>query len=132
MVDVLLQLGASPDIPDNTSITCLMVAAKNGAINLVRKFIQQNINHVDETGDTALLFAVEGGHNVIAEELCKNHADVNVHVGDKCVLRKALEKGSEELANKLIFDFEYNIHWRDSFGHTTIEWAHHLGKTCLL
>ena len=51
-------------------------------------------------------------------ELCKNKANVNFHVGDKCVLRKALEIGSEvdpnkaykDIATRLICDFGYDIH----------------------
>ena len=111
-VDLLLQLGASSEIPDENSRTCLMVAAQSGYIELVQRFTQLpnvTIDEIDENGDTALLLAVEKGHIEVVKELCKNKANVNFHVGDKCVLRKALEKGCEMEPNKAYKDIATSL-----------------------
>ena len=119
-----------------------MIAARNGSLDLLRKFLssQTNLDQTDVNGDNALLLAVEQGHQDIVEELCANGADVNFHDGDKCVLRTALRAGSEakrkkafkRISTNLISTLGYDIHWQDSHGDTTIKWAECVRKTrCL-
>ena len=137
IVDLVLNHGASAHIPDKTGQTCLMAAVRTGSLDLVRKFIKLNvhIDQTDENDDTALLWGIEEGDDDIVTELCANGANVNSHKGDKCALRKTLEKGSEAKRKgaykriiHILMDHGFDTTWKDYNNLTLSEWAESLKR----
>ncbi len=69
----LLNAGASADLADETGLTPLMVAAREGNLDLVRHLVGAvtNINAIDRTGASALQYALTQGHAEVAQLLLR-------------------------------------------------------------
>jgi ankyrin repeat protein len=88
----------------NNNITDLMLAASRGDTDGVRRLIKANeeINAQDIFGNTALLYAVRGGHADVVELLLRHGADIRIknNLGYDC-LDSAAGSGQEKVASIL-------------------------------
>ncbi len=90
---LVLSLSASARADDN--IANLMSAAYNGSLPDVKAAVKRgaDLNMVDEDGETALMYAVSGGHDDIVAYLLSKHADpdaLSAH-GDTALFYAALK-----------------------------------------
>jgi len=75
----LEQEGADFNISNEFGVTPLMSVAKTGNIQLVRFLLKhiRNVNQEDKRGNTALYYAVEGGHIEVVQVLYEHGARIS-------------------------------------------------------
>jgi ankyrin repeat protein len=74
----LLSAGASADLADDDGLTPLMAAARDGNLDLVRRFVGNvtNINATDRKGFSALHYALVQGHKEVVQMLLRLSSDL--------------------------------------------------------
>lgn len=91
---------------ENTSVTDLMIASRDGNIPKVKKLLkkEKNIDRVDEYGRTALLYAIEGKHPDVVKLLLDHGADPEIRdeSEEKSALSYAVEVDCVKCAELLI------------------------------
>jgi ankyrin repeat protein len=98
----LLNAGASPDLADDAGLTPLMVAARDGNLNLVRHFVGSvtNINATDRKGFSALHYALAQGHKDVVELLLRLSHDLGPNAD--AILSTALGLGDKETLDMIV------------------------------
>ena len=79
-VDFLLQSGENPNAADKDNFTVLMMASRQGHLDIVKILLDAGVNlrAVDNiNGFTALIWAAEGGHPEVAQILLSAGAKLN-------------------------------------------------------
>ncbi|MEO8400482.1 MAG: ankyrin repeat domain-containing protein [Gammaproteobacteria bacterium] len=107
LVDVLLLNGAVVDKSNNHDVTPLLVAASQGHLDVVMKFIKAkaNVNHLATAKGnlTALYSAAQGNHLAVAKELITAGADINtLNTGGMSALSIAAAKGHSMMVTYLM------------------------------
>jgi ankyrin repeat protein len=90
---------------DVNSVTALMVASKNGSINVAKTLIKAgaNVNAKDKAGGTALMYASLWGYVDLVKLLIDAGADVNAKNSfGETALMWASEKGRTEVVKVLL------------------------------
>jgi ankyrin repeat protein len=98
----LLEAGASADLADDTGLTPLMAAAKQGNMDLVRKFVGgvTNINATDHTGRSALQYAIAAQNTEVVQLLLRLIPDFGSQGGD--VIATALDTGNKDFISLIL------------------------------
>jgi len=117
-VQVLLALGADPDLKKRDGNTALMLAAIYGHTDIVLALI--TINAKDKDGQTALMLAAKYGHKDTALALIERGADINAkdEVG-QTALMLAAENGKAEVVQALLASGA-DVDAKDNHGHTAL------------
>ena len=137
IMDLLLEAGADPVLPDKDGNTPLIRAAHSGKTAAVRRLlkieaVRQNINAQNENGATAFFKAVNQGHQEIMDLLLE--AGVDPTRPDKdgySPLRRLISWGKTEAVKKLlkIEAVRQSINFPDKDGYTLLIRATYSGKT---
>jgi ankyrin repeat protein len=110
--------------PEN--LTVLMAGSFCGHKALVRRILKNDgtdVNAKDESGKTALIWAVENGHKDVVKVLLKNGADVNAKDMNKwTALHTAITKGYGGLA-ELLRDNHADVTAVTQRGHSALHFA---------
>ena len=106
IVQLLLEAGADPNLPimvQASSISCpsLLFACTKGHLELVKFLLKEvggNVNLQQETGETFLMTACDGGHKDIVLTLLESGADPNIcdNDGDNALYYVLLSNSSED------------------------------------
>lgn len=97
-------MGAEVDVSDTYGWTPLMFAAKTGASDLIRMFLELNadINQEDKSGNTALLFASASGHVAAVRILLNNRAILKPNISGLNCLDVAIENQQGDVVMEMI------------------------------
>ena len=97
-------MGAEVDVSDAYGGTPLMFAAKMGASDLIRMFLELNadINQEDKSGNTALLLASAGGHIAAVRILLNNRAILKPNKSGLNCLDVAIENQQGDVVMEMI------------------------------
>ena len=106
VVDTLLKYGANVNLSNRGGQTALHYAAAAGnesTIRVLMKNESQNIDQEDKIGNTALMFAVNGGHVVAADRLIQGGAKIykKNQLGDT-VWSFAMDLQGNEMLKRLV------------------------------
>jgi ankyrin repeat protein len=98
----LLSAGASADLADDAGLTPLMVAAREGNLNLVRQFAGAvtDINATDRKGFSALHYALAQDHKEVVELLLHLSHDLGPNADG--ILSTALGRGDKETLEMIL------------------------------
>lgn len=104
---------------ESSASESLLVAAKNGKLEIVKELVERGANINDaavKTGKTALMFAAWAGHVVIAQWVIANGADVNQvdNSGDSAIMYAA-KRGHINIV-QLLIETGANINHVSSYG----------------
>lgn len=108
-VKLLIENGADISMKDEEGNTLLLLACKNGKVEVVNMLIEKGIdvNVANNDGTTSLMSAISWkgikNYDIIVNKLIEADADINVRnkVGDTPLII-ACYRGNERIANKLI------------------------------
>ncbi|KAH9123274.1 hypothetical protein AeMF1_005690 [Aphanomyces euteiches] len=80
VVRLLVECNIDVDLQDIHGRTALMIAAKNGDVEIVNLLLQQEplVDLIDENGESALFYAAKAGHVDVVESLLKALADLDL------------------------------------------------------
>jgi ankyrin repeat protein len=98
----LLQAGASVDLADETGLTPLMAAAREGNIDILRTFISvvTKVDATDRSGHSALHCAIAARKREAAEFLLQFMPDLGTHRSE--LLATALDSGDMKIADAIL------------------------------
>jgi ankyrin repeat protein len=104
LVRLLIEAGATPDLPAGGNVTPLMVVCMTGALDLVHLLLKQSVyvNVSDAIGETALHHAVRAGHVEVVKLLLQAKAEVNAVSSQGSALHLTVIRGFPELACILV------------------------------
>ena len=93
------------NLVDSEGCTALMIAAKEGHLEVVSELLQQSasVNAVDKKGDSTLIYATKSGKIDVVRKLLEVRIDIN-HQGQdgKTALYCAVEKNNPEIVGALL------------------------------
>ena len=101
----LIELGVDVNTKNEMDLTPLMIAARNGNMDLVRLLVDSNadINLEDQAlGYSAFIWAGPGGHTDVAQLLLEAGADINAQYRGRTALHLAAASGQLEFTQFLI------------------------------
>ena len=104
-VDILLGANADPNLCNNEKKSPLMIASEEGYYSLLMQLLEKGaeINKQDETGWTALYYAVYHEKNTEVDILINANADVNICTMEKkSPLMSACEDGYYKIVKQLL------------------------------
>ena len=124
----LIEKGADYVI-NNDQMTVLMAAIMGGDVEIMEHLLENmsidEINHQNNFGNTALLYAVEKGHYDICKKLIKKGVDIYVTDKDRrTVLIMAAMGGGATIMEHLLENMSIDeINHQDNFGNTALLYA---------
>ena len=131
LVKILVETGAGARVTDNEGNTCLILAAYFGHTETVRYLVglpQVDLNHVDNTGCTAVLNAAEEKHADVMGVLIDAGADIEIRDGDGLLpLHLACRSGALDVVKLLVR--AGTMHDTDNAGWTCLMYASEHGHT---
>lgn len=133
-VDLLLDMGADPNIQSEYAPSALQVASAVGHLEVVEKLLRAGAdsNLQSEKYGTALQAASVNGHMAIVERLIANGADVNVQGGEYgTALMGALVAGHHAIVNQLL-EAGADIHLEGGIYNNTLQAASFVGENELI
>ncbi|KAL1966584.1 hypothetical protein VTN77DRAFT_3995 [Rasamsonia byssochlamydoides] len=133
-VDLLLDMGAHPNIQSEWTPSALQVASAAGHLEVVEKLLQAGAdsNLQSKKYGTALQAASVNGHMEIVEKLIGSGADVNVQGGEYgTALMGALVAGHHAIVNKLL-EAGADIHLQGGLYDNTLQAASCVGENELI
>lgn len=123
--DFLLESGADPDLCVKNASTALLLAAREGDLEIVRSLLYYgaDVDRKDSAGDTALIIASRWSHAHVAHCLLKKGADVNARnaKGGTALLVAARHDCVEVV--ELLLKKGADVHARDKKGLTALHRA---------
>ena len=127
LLDHMLDQCAIHSIEGLPRLTGLHCASIFGLIEVVGALIEMggDINGMDETGSTSLIWAAKSGQDVVVK-LLLGQGDVNPDGPDydgRTTLSWAAGNGHEAVVNLLLRRQDVNPDWPDIWGRTPISWA---------
>jgi ankyrin repeat protein len=105
MTKKLLAAGADPNAALNSGETPLMLAARDGRVDTVHALLEGGAdpNAKEKNGEqTALMWAIAGGHSAVAKELVQYKADVNARSKGGSTALMFAARGDMESARTLL------------------------------
>jgi ankyrin repeat protein len=98
----LLQAGASVDLADESGLTPLMAAAREGNVDILRTFISvvTKVDAADRNGHSALHYAIAARKREAAEFLLQFMPDLGTHRSE--LLATALDSGDMKIADAIL------------------------------
>ena len=132
VVDALLKEKADPNVCDKNDNSPLMVASKEGHVQIVTKLLLQENTDFNKRGQfrrTALWYACNIGKEVVVDALLEAKADQNVcDEDDNSPLIVATQKGHFQIVTKLLQRENTDFNKRGQFGRTALWHACQNGK----
>ena len=121
----LLNQGAYSDSRYNDDKTALMLASKNGNLEIVKSLIDNgaDVNAKDDDGDTALIYASANGNSDVVNTLLENKANVHSKNNNgEIALMLASHFGQNDVVNTLIKN-KATVNEKDYDGDTALMMA---------
>jgi ankyrin repeat protein len=135
MAELLLQKyikANSNDFPDILYYYFLLVASKNGHLDMVKWLLQKGINIelliINEAHQTIFLGACQQGQSMLVEQLLEIsiEANIDIHVDDDRAFETACEHGHFEIVQLLLLKCaELNSPINNESYYNGLAWTHH-------
>lgn len=131
-VKTLLARGVDPDLSDPDGNTALIIAAREGGIEVVRALLaaRPRLNATNRFGETALMLAAYSGRTEVVRELLLEGADVNHGRGWNPLLY-AVFRGHGDIAD-LLLKFRADPNSRGPNGSTALMFAARSGQADII
>lgn len=127
VVQLLLEKGASTDVPDNKGETCVHLAVRHGSQDILRHLVRRGANPdiISYDGQSALHLAVSGNDSDSVNILLRAGALVNIR-SHHLVTPLMLAAGSahEDILTSLL-EFDARLEEEDKDGHSAFYYARH-------
>ncbi|MFH1643927.1 MAG: ankyrin repeat domain-containing protein [bacterium] len=98
-VEKLLELGADPDLKNNSEATALHIAAGNGNLNIVKLLVNKikSLDSLDKNGSTPLMWACSFGHVEVITFLLNHGAKSTICNNENhSILMNTIECGNKD------------------------------------
>lgn len=122
----LLKTGVHPDVGiDQGRPSCLMIAATNGFVELVRLLIAYgaDVNTKDADGETPLMWASSRGRLECVNEIIKSGADPNIrNTAGRTAIYWAIQYGHNDVC-RILCKFGIDLFNIDKYGYSPLEYA---------
>jgi len=123
ILKLLLEKGANPDMQGIYNLTPLMTASslqdKEEIVIELLKYTK-DINHKDDSGSNALIYAVQNGHTDIVRLLLQKNANIDMQSNIRnTALILAAQNGHKDIV-RLLLDKDANINIKDNAGCTAL------------
>jgi len=121
---ILIKAGASPEPPDSKGLSALQAAALNGKLEAAKFLLDQpgtNFNYQDqETGETVLFSAAQGGNPEILKLLIENNAIISIVNNYKETPLHVAAGYAHTEAMKVLLDHGSDTEAKDKYGITPL------------